>query len=85
MIGVRTQRMLILLQNKQELVKIISGAEIILWISIFFDTFSVDNSVENIVTRKKYFSLVFYMKKIVKIIIFKYYIFFSMLQVSALL
>ena len=38
-----------------------------LWISILVRKFSVDNSVENIVTRNKYFSLVFFVKKIIKI------------------
>ncbi len=36
-----------------------------LWISILVRKFSVDNSVENIVTRNKYFSLVFFVKKII--------------------
>jgi len=58
----RVQISLILLQKKGGLVKIIRRKRIALWISFVEHDISVDNSVENIVTRNKYFSLVLYVK-----------------------
>jgi len=58
----RAQISLILLQKKGDLVKIISHKRVTLWISFVEYDISVDNSVENIVTRNKYFSLVLYVK-----------------------
>ena len=58
---------------------------ITLWISSLARDFSVDNSVDNMVTRKKYFSLVFYVKKTIKIKFDIYLLIISLLRGMALL
>lgn len=58
---------------------------ITLWISALVRYFSVDNSVDNMVTRKKYFSLVFYVKKTIKIKFDIYLLIISLLRGMALL